>query len=372
MPFERLNLTQPLIASRLDEEFSSSSLPQSILFHGPSFSSRLTAAMELALTLGGEEEKYTRLDSANLIVISNRDSQIRLRAMKNLASQQKNRRSMDNLVHETGILLSSYHSALFTNSDKDAFTAAGDLSDILYDRPEEYDDAWMKAYSGALEKLLSKRKKSSAFTIDQIRAIQTFLQQNEGQNKTVVLENIEDVTVGAMNSILKILEEPPKGAYIILVSRNAGRILETILSRVRQYEFPQISKERQKNLLSTLFFDSSHDSIEDFIYSSSGLDMTGLVSRAEELAHLTLVRHRMLDSESLAELCSFLEEYDCHDIFISRLLSIVEDGFLQGKIDNRRSERILSFLSSASSDAKIYSQNRRTMLERIQRGLADL
>ena len=47
MPLSRLSAVQPSIASRLSEELSSASLPQSLLFHGPSYSGRMSAAIEL-------------------------------------------------------------------------------------------------------------------------------------------------------------------------------------------------------------------------------------------------------------------------------------------------------------------------------------
>ena len=49
-------------------------------------------------------------------------------------------------------------------------------------------------------------------------------------------------TAGA-NSLLKLLEEPPAGAVLILVAHSLARILPTIRSRCRLLRMPQISAE---------------------------------------------------------------------------------------------------------------------------------
>ena len=375
MAFERLVRTQPQLAGRLEGELGSGNLPQSVLFYGAPYSSRMTAAVELALSLTGESGRYVRLDSANLIIMPSRDMPIRIAAMRQLCARQRNRKSLDNLVHETGILLSSYHDALYTNSAKDGFEAASELAEVLYGIPQSLEggelDRFLSDFDKAYAKLSARGRRSQAFTIDQIRAIQSFLQTGGDRDKAVILENIEDVTVGAMNSILKVLEEPPSGAHIILLSRNARRILPTILSRVRQYEFPPVSLERQSALISDLFF-SQGSSVEDFIVSAAGLDLAGLEARADELVHQTLVKGRLLDDETLSSLAAFLDEMGSWDLFVTKLAAICEDGLLHGVLEPLRAKRALELLSACQRDATVYAQNRRVMLERIQRGLVAL
>mgnify|MGYP002233092403 CR=1 FL=1 len=45
------------------------------------------------------------------------------------------------------------------------------------------------------------------------------------------MENIENSTVEAMNSLLKVLEEPIAGVYAIFTCQNLNRVLPTIQSR---------------------------------------------------------------------------------------------------------------------------------------------
>ncbi|MBO8443674.1 MAG: hypothetical protein IAC42_07985 [Spirochaetes bacterium] len=372
MRFEHLALTQSALASRLGDELETGRLPQSLLFYGPQGSSRMSAAIELALSLTGQEDAFWSLETNSLIILANRDSQLRIRALRSQLEKQKTKRSLMNLVHETRILLSAYSGELYTNGDKDLFERAGELGELLYSLPDPSDGAGLEAFLSGFDKkyeaFISKRRKRSAFSIDQIRLVQAFFNQNASQRKVVILENIEDVTVGAMNALLKVLEEPPEGAYLILVSRSVSRILPTILSRVRQYEFPPLGSEATARLLSTVFGEHGTMSLEDFFHTASGLDIAQLDAFAEDFVHSIVVKGQGLSAQELDSLCSFLELYDCHDLFLDRLGAIVEDGLVVSKIPARRAQRLLSHLSHCSREAQVYSQNRRIMMENIERG----
>ena len=257
----------------------------------------MTTALELALCLSGEEDKFDTLESANIIALSSRDSTLRIRALRNLYEKDMTSSAFLNLVHEVRVMLLSCHEALYTNSDKEVFAAASELSSILMEEPapddREASSQFLSAFDKAYDLFISKKRKSSLFTIDQIRLIQSYLQQNSEQNKIVILENIEDVSTGAVNSILKLLEEPPEGAYIILISQNAGRIIDTILSRVRHYEFPSISPECQRTLIRDSYRRDGSD-LEEFFLISSGLDLDQLNIFAEEFIYALLVRKKGL------------------------------------------------------------------------------
>ncbi|MDD5017700.1 MAG: DNA polymerase III subunit delta' C-terminal domain-containing protein [Eubacteriales bacterium] len=53
----------------------------------------------------------------------------------------------------------------------------------------------------------------------------------EGGYKAVVIENADDMTDAAANSMLKSLEQPPKDTVIILQARSASGVLPTVASR---------------------------------------------------------------------------------------------------------------------------------------------
>lgn len=65
----------------------------------------------------------------------------------------------------------------------------------------------------------------------------------EGKAKIYLLENIENSTNEAMNSLLKILEEPTSGVYAIFTCQNINRVLPTIQSRCQIIQLLPNSKK---------------------------------------------------------------------------------------------------------------------------------
>jgi len=81
--------------------------------------------------------------------------------------------------------------------------------------------------------------------IDQIRLLKqdTRLRIADGKARVIVLSHAEEMTVAAANSLLKLLEEPPFGTYLVLTTENPSRILPTILSRCQMLRFPPLDEE---------------------------------------------------------------------------------------------------------------------------------
>ena len=67
----------------------------------------------------------------------------------------------------------------------------------------------------------------------------------EGKAKIYIIENIEYATKEAMNTLLKMLEEPTEGIYAIFTANNASRVLPTILSaHILAYLAPSIEEAK--------------------------------------------------------------------------------------------------------------------------------
>jgi DNA polymerase-3 subunit delta' len=60
-----------------------------------------------------------------------------------------------------------------------------------------------------------------------------FLSSTESENKIYIIDDAESMTPEAQNSLLKVLEEPPKSVNIILLAKECDRILTTIKSRTQ-------------------------------------------------------------------------------------------------------------------------------------------
>lgn len=87
--------------------------------------------------------------------------------------------------------------------------------------------------------------------IDQIREIKNhiYLRPLENRKKIYIINKAEKMTIEASNSLLKILEEPPEFAMIILITAFPDTVLPTILSRCCQLPFKPLHIEHQREIL---------------------------------------------------------------------------------------------------------------------------
>jgi DNA polymerase-3 subunit delta' len=76
----------------------------------------------------------------------------------------------------------------------------------------------------------------SEIVVDDARAVAGFLHLTpaEGGWRIVVIDGVEEMNRSAANAVLKIVEEPPAQALILLVSHAPGRLLPTLRSRCRR------------------------------------------------------------------------------------------------------------------------------------------
>ena len=78
-----------------------------------------------------------------------------------------------------------------------------------------------------------RRRLRSEIIVDDVRAIGGFLQLTAAEDgwRIVIIDGAEEMNRNAANALLKILEEPPRRALLLLVSHGPGRLLPTIRSR---------------------------------------------------------------------------------------------------------------------------------------------
>jgi len=76
--------------------------------------------------------------------------------------------------------------------------------------------------------------------IDRVRAVIDFVQLSSHRQraKVAVIAPAERINVAASNALLKTLEEPPAGTYLLLVADQPGRLPATIRSRCRKLPAP--------------------------------------------------------------------------------------------------------------------------------------
>ncbi len=83
-------------------------------------------------------------------------------------------------------------------------------------------------------------KRLDGIPVEQVRELRDLVEltTHRGGNKVGVIVPAERMNVAAANALLKTLEEPPPGTYLLLVSNQPGRLPATILSRCRRIPVP--------------------------------------------------------------------------------------------------------------------------------------
>ena len=72
-----------------------------------------------------------------------------------------------------------------------------------------------------------------SISVDQVREMQRRLvtRPTLGSRRAVIIDTGDDLEKGAVNALLKSLEEPPQGTFFLIVVHRLGRLLPTVRSR---------------------------------------------------------------------------------------------------------------------------------------------
>ena len=85
----------------------------------------------------------------------------------------------------------------------------------------------------------------TAITVDEIRALTAFfhLSAADGGRRVAIVDAADELNTAAANALLKILEEPPARAVLLLVSHRPAALLPTIRSRTRELRLAPLAPD---------------------------------------------------------------------------------------------------------------------------------
>ncbi len=280
--FENL-LHQDLVRSRLREEVDADQLPQSLLFHGPSFSAKLTAALELARALNCTQkrkwschclhcEESRILTQFTTLLIGYRDcipeikiSVERLRKSVTVSNLYRLIRSTRKLVRRFDILRQVAEEKKRRSYEKNVQIIEEILNRFysytkrLKESNAPPDETLLKEWDTLLETVLQtsltlNNDLALSISIDQVRGLIRWSHETSTDGvKVVIIEDLAVLEPSARNALLKLLEEPPKGLYLLTLSSRPLQIMPTLLSRLRKYAFVERSLETQQEVLLKIF-----------------------------------------------------------------------------------------------------------------------
>ena len=96
-----------------------------------------------------------------------------------------------------------------------------------------------------------RRRLRGEIVVDDAREIASFFRLTAAEEgwRIVIVDGAEEMNRSAANALLKVLEEPPQQALLLLVSHSPGRLLPTIRSRCRRFPLAPLACEALRQLL---------------------------------------------------------------------------------------------------------------------------
>ncbi len=106
--------------------------------------------------------------------------------------------------------------------------------------------------------------------------LESYVLPVQADKKIFIIKNFDNSMESAQNKLLKVLEEPPKNAYLILTCSNINLVLPTIRSRCNKYELAKIPQE---SLVKYLYGQKNSEIIKGLC--------DGYIGKAEQLGKIT-------------------------------------------------------------------------------------
>ena len=130
--------------------------------------------------------------------------------------------------------------------------------------------------SSNLEKTI--KSGSEIIKIAQIRNIKTFLSQKSinSEKKIVLIIDAHLLNEAASNCLLKTLEEPSNGIFILLTSK-LNLLLDTIISRCQLVRFRSFSSKQIKSILKDYLDTSKLNINTNLKFEDKGINEKGLI-----------------------------------------------------------------------------------------------
>jgi len=126
----------------------------------------------------------------------------------------------------------------------------------------------------------------------------------EGSYKIMIIWQPEKMNTEAANKLLKILEEPPEQTIFILVTNNAEQLLATIISRVQNIPFYDVSEGEITEAL-----------IQNFKVNADVAEQTAMLANGNYAEALHILTHNDDSVSFLANFQAFMRlalKFDCN------------------------------------------------------------
>lgn len=390
------NLVNQEAGKLLAADIRHNRLPGAILFSGSEASGKLTAALETARILSCHENpqgkwlcecpsclQHKSLICSNLMLMGPRDCSLEISAAAKTftdahfinakfidAARYLFLRSVRKLTLRFNGILWEGDSSL--NKIGSLIEEINENLEVL-DFPRELPDITeVKKICEEISKLCNKLEEDflyDSIPINQVRNMEAWahIKTEEGR-KTVIIENADRMQTSVRNALLKILEEPPEDVVFILLTSKRNAIMQTILSRVRTYNFADRTLDQQQEVIQRVFHnDDFNGSINDYLLTYLPVTPTEIKGQAR-VFYNSVANRQICNIEEIVKKCEKFNPRIELRLFLSNIAAFTKP-LLNSQAGTEAAAQTMQLLRNCSDNITLYNQSPASALEILMRDM---
>ena len=390
------NLVNQEAGKLLAADIRHNRLPGAILFSGSEASGKLTAALETARILSCHENpqgkwlcecpsclQHKSLICSNLMLMGPRDCSLEISAAAKTftdahfinakfidAARYLFLRSVRKLTLRFNGILWEGDSSL--NKIGSLIEEINENLEVL-DFPRELPDITeVKKICEEISKLCNKLEEDflyDSIPINQVRNMEAWahIKTEEGR-KTVIIENADRMQTSVRNALLKILEEPPEDVVFILLTSKRNAIMQTILSRVRTYNFADRTLNQQQEVIQRVFHnDDFNGSINDYLLTYLPVTPSEIKGQAR-VFYNSVANRQICNIEEIVKKCEKFNPRIELRLFLSNIAAFTKP-LLNSQAGTEAAAQTRQLLRNCSDNITLYNQSPASALEILMRDM---
>lgn len=390
------NLVNQEAGKLLAADIRHNRLPGAILFSGSEASGKLTAALETARILSCHENpqgkwlcecpsclQHKSLICSNLMLMGPRDCSLEISAAAKTftdahfinakfidAARYLFLRSVRKLTLRFNGILWEGDSSL--NKIGSLIEEINENLEVL-DFPRELPDITeVKKICEEISKLCIKLEEDflyDSIPINQVRNMEAWahIKTEEGR-KTVIVENADRMQTSVRNALLKILEEPPEDVVFILLTSKRNAIMQTILSRVRTYNFADRTLNQQREVITRVFHNEDFSgSINDYLLTYLPVTPSEIKGQAR-VFYNSVANRQICNIEEIVKKCEKFNPRIELRLFLSNIAAFTKP-LLNSQAGTEAAAQTMQLLRNCSDNITLYNQSPASALEILMRDM---
>ena len=390
------NLVNQEAGKQLASDIRHNRLPGAVLFAGAEASGKLTAALETARILSCHEKpqgkwtctcpsclQHKALVCSNIMVMGPRDCSLEISAAAKSFTEAhfidaKYIDATRYLFLRSVRKLTLRFNGILWEGDSNINKIGSLIEEInenleVLDFPRPLPDInEVKKICEEISKLCRKLEDDflyDSIPINQVRNMEAWahIKADEGR-KTVIIENAERMQKNVRNALLKILEEPPADVVFILLSSKRNAIMQTILSRVRTYNFGNRTLEQQNEVIQRVFHNMDFTgSINDYMLTFLPVTPSEIKTQAR-IFYNSVARKQICNIDELVKNCEkFYPRIELR-LFLSDLIGFMRPMF-NTQAGSEAAAKAMELLRNCNDNITLYNQSPVSALEILLRDL---